>query len=47
MFLSDDGTVYSCGEDTNNSGVLGLGGVHTQQNPHPIIGLFDHRYSIY
>lgn len=44
IFLSDDGTLYSYGDDTaNKNGLLGLGEVYFQANPYPVSALFDYR----
>ncbi len=44
MFLADDGTLYSYGNDAaSRYGLLGLGEVYQQATPHPLRALFDHR----
>lgn len=44
LFLSEDGTVYSYGDDSKSKlGLLGLGPVLTQLKPTPVRTLFDHR----
>jgi len=42
LFLSEDGTLYSYGEDTLKFGLLGHGEVYSQPHPNPINSLFDH-----
>ena len=44
FFLSEDGVLYSYGNDLGNSfGILGLGEVYHQSSPTPVRSLFDQR----
>lgn len=44
FFLSEEGALYSYGNDLGNSfGILGLGDVYHQSSPAPVRALFDQR----
>lgn len=44
IFLSEDGTLYSYGNDSKHKfGILGLGDIYFQANPLPVSTLFDYR----
>ena len=47
IFLSEDGTLYSEGNDLlNKFGILGVGEIYSLTSPSPISTLFDHRIKL-